>query len=195
MKIYAVYLFRKSISQESNEASEMVDSAKDFSDVGFFYKKSVNEICDFTVKQLANSLNPIKQVTTEKNEFLFHVLRKDDVCSILIATKDYPSRAAYAILREIQNEYFIYNGSYPGGKSKSIAKAITVYQNPLHVDRLAQIQKNLDDTREIMILNMEKAIGREKSLEELCEKSQEISNQSKIFVRQSKDLNRCCSRV
>ena len=190
MKIYAVYNYRS-----NGDKADIVDKAQDFSDVGRLYKKHVIEIADFAALQLATSKNPQTNVTAEERDFYFHAFRKGDVCTILVATKDYPSRTAFSILREVMNEYDQYGGNFPGGKSQSIQKAITAYQDPKNADKLAAIHQNLDETKEIMVTNLEKAIGRGESLEELAQRSENISAQSKIFAREARDLNRCCSII
>lgn len=190
MKIYAMYLY----TTNGNDAT-IVDSAKDFNDVGWMYRKNCIEVSDFSSKQLAASQNPQMNVTAEEKDFLFHAHRKDNACAIIVATKDYPSRIAFSILREIMIEYDKCSGHFPNGKSQTIQRGIVEYQDPTKADKLAQIQANLDQTREIMVMNLEKAIGRGESLDQLAQKSEEISNQSKLFVREASKLNRCCSII
>lgn len=190
MKIYALYLYKV-----EGEKSIVVDSAKDFTDVGFLYRKNCVEISDFFSAQLASSKNPQANVTAEEQQFLFQCSRMDNYCAILVSTKDYPTRPAFSILREIFKEVKNCGGVLPNGKSSVIQRGIVEYQDPTKADKLAQIQQNLDQTREIMVMSLEKAIARGESLEELAEKSQNISDQSKIFVRESKKLNRCCTVI
>ncbi|OHT03616.1 SNARE protein [Tritrichomonas foetus] len=190
MKLYAIYLFRT-----VGEKATIVDSAKDFSDVGWMYRKNCVEICDFASTQLAQSKNPQQRVSAEEKDFLFHAFRKDNVCAVLVGTKDYPSRAAFSILREVMSEYDQCGGNLPDGKCKTIQRGIVEYQNPEKADKMAQIHANLDQTREIMVTNLEKAIGRGESLNELAQKSETISAQSKMFAREASKLNSCCTII
>lgn len=190
MKIYAMYIYTT-----SGDNATLIDSAKDFNDVGWMYRKNCIEVSDFSSKQLATSQNPQINVTAEEKDFLFHAHRKGTACAIIVATKDYPSRVAFSILREIMTEYDKCGGNFPNGKCQTIQRGIIDYQDPTKADKLAQIQSNLDQTRDIMVMNLEKAIGRGESLDQLAQKSEEISNQSKLFVREASKLNRCCSII
>jgi len=56
-----------------------------------------------------------------------------------------------------------------------------------------KIEKDLNETREVLIQNVEKLLVRGERLEELMEKSQDLSFQSKAFAKQAKSLNSCCT--
>lgn len=66
-------------------------------------------------------------------------------------------------------------------------------QNPANADKIRKIQQNLDEVQKIMVMNLEEAIGRGEKIEELAQKSDHLSESSKMFLRDSKKLNRCCA--
>lgn len=184
--------------QKRGNESATIDSAVDFSDIGFLYRKNVQELCDFAVKQLAAAEDQTAYVSAKEpkiEQCLFHKFRKDNSIAIIVVDAAYPSRAAFNILRELMTEYDSTNGNFPNGQSKVIHKGITEYQDPNNADKLAKIQANLDETKDIMVQNLEKAIGRGESLNEMLEKSENISAQSKLFADKAEDLNRCCSVI
>ena len=87
MKIYALYLYKK-----TGNKTNLIDTAHDFNDVGWMYRKNCIEIADWTSKQIAESPNPEVNVTVDEKNFHFHQRRKNNICAIIISTKDYPSR-------------------------------------------------------------------------------------------------------
>ena len=190
MKLYALYMFKT-----AGDKSTIVDAARDFSDVSFMYRKHAVEICDFYAGTLATSPNSDKLVSAKEQQFMFHMFRKEDNSCILVATEDYPSRAAFQILRSLMTEYEQCGGKFPNGKSDVIQRGIREYQRPENADKLLKIQDNLQETQKIMIQNLETAIGRGKTLEELAEKSSAISDQSKLFAREARKMNRCCMLI
>lgn len=187
MKIYALYLYKK-----TGNKTTLINTAHDFNDVGWMYRKNCLEIADWTSKQIAESPNPEVNVTVDEKNFHFHARRKNNICAIIISTKDYPSRAAFNILREIIREYDLCGGNLPNNKCQTIQRGITEYQDPSQADKLMKIQSNLDETERIMNMNIQKALVRRESLEEMAQKSKELSEQSKVFVRESSKLNSCC---
>lgn len=191
MKIYALYIYRR----ESEDKGLLIDSAKDFADVGMFYRKNAIELSDFASMQLVTSKNPQTFVSAQEKQFIFHAYRKGSAVAIAVTTEDYPSRVAYSILREIMSEYDQCGGRYPGGKSRVISAGIVKYQDPKNADKLAQIQSNLDEIKEIMVTNLENAIGRGEKLNEMAQKSEELSAQSKMFAREAEKMNKCCAMI
>ena len=55
------------------------------------------------------------------------------------------------------------------------------------------MQKELDETKAVLTEAMDELIKRGGSLEELVDKSESLSFQSKAFMKQSKDMNSCCT--
>ena len=190
MKLYALYIMTR-----QGDKATIVDAARDFNDVSFIYRKNAVELCDFYAQSLATSPKEDKFLTAQEKQFLFFSFRKGNACSMLIASDDYPSRAAFSIIREIMTEYEQCQGKFPGGKCAAIQRGIREYQKPANADKLLKIQENLEETRQIMTQNLEAAIGRGETLDELASKSQNISEQSKLFARKARDMNRCCSVI
>jgi synaptobrevin family protein YKT6 len=190
MKIYGMYLMEK-----NGDTAKVIDSATDFSDIGFFRRGSALEVCNFAAKALAASPSPDRLQTAQEHQFTFHKMRNGNVVTVIVATADYPSRVAFGILREIMREYDACQGVLPNGQSAVIRGGIREYQQPRNADKITKITENLEETREIMTKNLQLALARGESLEQMILKSQEISNQARLFVRESKKLNGCCSRI
>lgn len=189
MKIYSISFFQRG----ANGQMTIIDSADDFSDIGFLYRKNAKEICDFAVAQMANGTNPNTRITAQENKFLISMYRPSQTTAVLIAVdQEYPSRAAFSILREIANEYQGLGNKF-NGKSQVIHKAIVEYQNPANADKILKIQENLDEIQRIMVMNLEEAIGRGESIDKLAEKTDHLSESSKLFLRDTKKMNSCCS--
>ena len=168
---------------------KLLDSADDFSDIGIFYRKNAKEICDFAAEQMANGTNNNQMITAKQNKYIISMYRATPNCAALIAVdEEYPSRASFSILREITNEYQGLGNKF-NGKSRVIQKAIVEYQNPTNADKILKIQDNIAEAQRIMVMNLEEAIGRGESLDQLAEKTDKLSNSSKVFVRKLKDLN------
>jgi synaptobrevin family protein YKT6 len=190
MKIYAMYVMEK-----TGDTARVIDSATDFSDVGFFYRGSAVEVCNTIAKGLAASPSQDRLTTAKEQQFMFHKMRNHDIVTIIVATQDYPSRVAFGILREIMNEYDACAGIFLNGKSSVIQRGIREYQQPRNADKITKIMENLQETQTIMTKNLQMALARGETLEQMLAKAEGISDQARMFARQSKKLNRCCSRI
>jgi synaptobrevin family protein YKT6 len=187
MKIYAMYLMQK-----RGDTATVIDSDLDFSDIGYFYRRGALEICNFCAERLASAQTTEQFVSASGHNLLFHKMRTRDVVAIVVATHDYPSRGAFVILREIMHEYETCGRSFPNGQSSVIRRGIAQYQQPGNADKLTAIQENLEETREIMVQNLQKALPREESLEHMLENAENLSAHARAFARQSRNLSSCC---
>jgi synaptobrevin family protein YKT6 len=132
-------------------------------------------------------------MSAQEKQFLFQIFRKENIATVVITSDDYPTRVSFTICKEVMADYDKCGGHFPGGKCELIRRAIVEYQNPQNADKLLRIQQNLDETRDIMTQNLQAALARGQTLEQLAEKSQDISDQSKMFAREAAKMNRCCS--
>ena len=76
-----------------------------------------------------------------------------------------------------------------------LEEALTKYQDPASADQIMKIQKNLDETRDVLHGTIESVLQRGEKLEDLVERSGELSAQSKLFYKQAKRANSCCAVV
>jgi synaptobrevin family protein YKT6 len=97
---------------------------------------------------------------------------------------------------------------------------VVKYQDPANADQIMKIQRSLDETRDVLhntigqpvylglaaslpltmsyvhpILPTDSVLQRGEKLEDLVERSGELSAQSKLFYREAKRANSCCAVV
>jgi synaptobrevin family protein YKT6 len=66
------------------------------------------------------------------------------------------------------------------------------YQNPAEADKITKIQKDLDETTQILHKTIDSVLERGVKLDNLVERSNDLSAQSKMFYKQAKKTNSCC---
>lgn len=117
-------------------------------------------------------------------------MRSDGLCGAVTSDAEYPPRVAFTLVstlldefdsqvktwrKEIRNEAL----SWP-----PLDQAIIKYQDPANADQIMRIQKNLDETRDILHNTIDTVLARGEKLEDLVERSNELSMQSKHFYKQ-----------
>ena len=70
--------------------------------------------------------------------------------------------------------------------------ALVEYQEPTKVDRIARVDKQLADTKDILYNTIDAVLQRGEKLDDLVDKSASLSAQSKIFYKTAKKTNSCC---
>ena len=66
------------------------------------------------------------------------------------------------------------------------------YQDPAAADKVTKIQKDLDETTQILHKTIDSVLERGVKLDNLVERSDDLSKQSKMFYKQAKKTNSCC---
>ncbi len=77
-------------------------------------------------------------------------------------------------------------------KCSDLETLFTKYQNPDEVDKLIKIEKDLGETKEILLKSINDLMKRGDQLEDLAQKSNDLSFHSKAFMKSGQDLNKCC---
>lgn len=126
-------------------------------------------------------------------------VRFDSLCGVVVADKDYPQRAAFGLINQFLDEYMNANKGKWKEEKKDVheepvylTQAIQKWQNPEDADKMMKIQKNLDEIKNVMHKNIEQVLTRGQKLDDLMEKSDDLSAASKQFYKQAKKTNQCC---
>ncbi len=122
------------------------------------------------------------------------------MCGCLVADEEYPQRVAFAFIGKFVGELVEKYGSEKlMGYSDDVQLDLPnlendfrKYQDPKEADKLTQIQKNLDDVKEIMQKNIEEVLKRGETLDSLMMKSNDLSKTSYTFYQTAKKNNQCC---
>jgi hypothetical protein len=67
------------------------------------------------------------------------------------------------------------------------------YQDPSEADKISKIQKDLEATTEILHKTIDSVLERGVKLDSLVDRSDDLSRQSKMFYKQAKKTNSCCT--
>lgn len=66
-------------------------------------------------------------------------------------------------------------------------------QDPAQADKLAKIQRDLDETKIILHKTIESVLDRGEKLDQLVDKSADLSMASQLFYKQARKTNSCCN--
>lgn len=177
----------------------MLTQACELSSFGFFQRGTVKEMITFFNKLITKKTPPGQRQSVQNKEYFVHVyMRVDGLCACATCDEEYPARVAFSLLMKILENF---EAKFPQWKSETRNEAIQYpeldadvqkYQDPTQADQIMKIQKNLDDTKAILHQSIEGVLARGEKLEDLVEKSGELSSQSKLFYTQAKRANSCC---
>lgn len=174
--------------------------------------RSLKEFASFFSKTLAKRVPAGGRSTVEHDEYLCHVhSRSNGLVAVALCDREYPSRVAFTLLSKLTDDFlaaFPVESSWHSvrddgsGSSHTPALSFPVldaviekYQDPAQADPIMKIQKDLDDTKVILHKTIDGVLERGVKLDSLVEKSNDLSLQSKMFYKQAKSQNSCCSMM
>ena len=65
--------------------------------------------------------------------------------------------------------------------------------DPVQADKLTKIQQDLDETKIILHKTIESVLDRGEKLDQLVDKSNDLSLASQMFYKQARKTNSCCN--
>ncbi|ETO22646.1 hypothetical protein RFI_14548 [Reticulomyxa filosa] len=129
-----------------------------------------------------------------------HVYKERNGLTIVVITDaEYPTRAAHGIIRTVMRQWELdvklETWSSAGDFEVSFPKLATFIKNfeSPKPDKIEEVQKEIENAKEIIVQSIEKVLENMDKLDELVEKSNDLSQTSRMFYKNSKKMNRCCS--
>lgn len=194
MKLHYIGVIRN----EGTPSHELV-SEKELSAYSRFTRNNYGEFMTVFAKTVAERTKPGQRQDVEEQDFTFHAYgRSEGVCGIIISDHAYPGLVAHQLLSKIVDEFLEANPrtSWVTGQPKivmpQLKEYIDKYQDPHQADNILKIQKELDETKIVLHKTIESVLQRGEKIDDLVQKSDGLSSQSKMFYQQAKKQNSCC---
>lgn len=119
----------------------------------------------------------------------------------MLTDEEYPKSAAYSLLSVAMEEFSNTVRAEEWTKSTrdnvfnvpGLEKILKIYQDPKTVDKLTGLKTDIEETKAILHQTINNLIEREGKLQDLMDKSNDLSFQSRTMLNQSEKLNSCCT--
>ncbi|KDQ08041.1 hypothetical protein BOTBODRAFT_38258 [Botryobasidium botryosum FD-172 SS1] len=196
MKVYSI-----SITQvPPNGNSTLLVSASDLSSFSFYQRGSVGEFMTFMSKTVAERTPQGQRQSVQENAYTAHVYNRggtEQLAGVIITDQEYPVRPAFSLLAKVLDEFAtsVPQASYSNPSSISFPQLqayVTKYQDPRQADAIMKVQQELDETKIVLHKTIESVLQRGEKLDNLVERSNALSAQSKMFYKTAKKQNSCC---
>eukprot|EP00953_Heterococcus_sp_UTEX-ZZ885_P006033 3723-Heterococcus_DN1.PRE.2 len=155
-------------------------------------------MCTFFSKTIVKGTAPGQRLTVQHEDYNVHVyVRHDGLAGTVTADMDYPPRVAFVLLMNMMEQYgeqVQWQGELreEALQFAPLNQAIIDYQDPAKADKITKIQKDLDDTTTVLHKTIESVLERGVKLDDLVDRSDSLSRQSKMFYKQARKTNSCC---
>jgi synaptobrevin family protein YKT6 len=140
-----------------------------------------------------------RQSITHESYVVHCYVRSDGLAGSVTTDLEYPSRVAFVLLTQVMDEFTTVHGNSWRNTTQpysmileSLDGYLAKYQDPAAADKVTKIQKDLEDTTQILHKTIDSVLERGVKLDNLVERSDDLSRQSKLFYKQAKKTNSCC---
>lgn len=140
-----------------------------------------------------------RQSITHEGYVVHCYVRSDGLGGAVTTDQEYPARVAFVLLGQLLEDFTATIGD--AWQSCTVPESIAFpkieeylqkYQDPSAADKITKIQKDLDETTQILHKTIDSVLERGVKLDNLVERSNDLSAQSKMFYKQAKKTNSCC---
>jgi len=154
----------------------------------------------FLTKTFTKRTEPGQRQSVEHEGYVVHCyVRSDGLGGTVTTDLEYPARVAFVLLGQLLEDFVAANGdswkTVDTPESVVFPKAdeyLQKFQDPSEADKVTKIQKDLDETTQILHKTIDSVLERGVKLDNLVDKSNDLSAQSKLFYKQAKKTNSCC---
>jgi synaptobrevin homolog YKT6 len=166
---------------------------------GYFERGTVRQFTIFFSKTVAGRVGLGQRSSVEQREYVIHAhVRASGLGAVAVCDKEYPARVAFTLLMKIQEDFTTLHpeSAWSVGDAElpfpALNDMIVKYQNPREADAIMRMQNDLDETKVVLHNTIESLLDRGVKLDNLVEKSTDLSTHSKMFYQTAKKQNSCC---
>jgi len=215
VRVYSIVVFRH--YGDPNTAPVVLASYYNFTSVGYFYRGNAKEVALFVSREVTRHVTPGARggvTRTEAGQTLncyYQVLTvpaPDDSklknsahLACCVATDgDYPKLAAISLVGKVINQFlqginfddWASTSKDTNFKNNFVGPMLQKYQNPQEADDLEKIKRELAETKDVILESLDLLLQRGERLEDLIDRSNDLSTTSKSFMNESSRLNSWC---
>lgn len=199
MKLLSLILYKW---KEDNSIELM--ACEDLQSFSFFQRGPMREHIKFHSRLIASRTPLGQRQSVDFDQNLgkcYSWANASGICATVLCDSEYPMRVAFTLLSEATRIFMdSMAGKWEDASSDltlqqpDIATMFTKFQNPAEADKLTKIEKDLEEVKGTVMQSMDDLLKRGESLDQLMQKSKDLSSTSVQFYRTAKKNNQCCKQ-
>lgn len=199
MKVFSIIILRW--YEDPKISPTVLSSAYELSSFSYFQRGSVKEVALFVSREVAQrSKKGERQSITHQGHLCHSFVHPAGIACALLTDTEYPQRVAFNLcniaVENFLKEHSSTFSSYTTDQDLKVMgmdALLAKYQDPEQADPTMKIQKDLEETKQILVKSIDQILERGEKLENLAAKSNDLSFQSKAFMTNAEKMNKCCS--
>ena len=157
-------------------------------------KKEINQIFNKLCKSQNKKIDERNKITS-KNENYYFTFCNPDLIYILLANNQYPERHVFELIQKINDEKIPNSVNdetrelNPSGR-QALKQLIDHYQDPKNINKIAEIQKDVDSLKVDMKKNINKMVESVDNVNELQDKSEALKLETDDYKKNANEVRR-----
>ena len=157
-------------------------------------KKEINQIFNKLCKSQNKKIDERNKITS-KNENYYFTFCNPDLIYILLANNQYPERHVFELIQKINDEKIPNSVNdetrelNPSGR-QALKQLIDHYQDTKNINKIADIQKDVDSLKVDMKKNINKMVESVDNVNELQDKSEALKLETDDYKKNSIEVRR-----
>jgi len=193
-------LFSIVVLYKGESAAHILKAGWDLSSISFFQRGTAQDFITFTSKILVERTSIGARQSVKEAEYMCHVfVRSDSLAVVCVSDHEYPPRVAHTMMQRVSEDFAGQikppewkNGQEVGGFNGQLEVYLNKFQDPTQSDAMSRLQNDLDETKIVLHSTIEAVLQRGEKLDDLVDKSEALSMQSKAFYKTARKTNSCC---
>ncbi|KAJ2849437.1 palmitoyltransferase [Coemansia brasiliensis] len=199
MKLFQLAIVRPQERDTAEPPTLVLASASDLSTFSFFQRGGVEEFMRFFATTIAERTKVGQRQGITQEDYVGYVFRTHPRLSVVAITdKEYPEMVAIELVTKVSREFEQkFSEAQIAAATSSLSfeplnDYIVKYQDPRQANTIMRVQQELDETKAVLHKTIEGVLHRGEKLDSLVDRSNQLSNQSKMFYKTAKKTNSCC---
>ena len=157
-------------------------------------KKEINQIFNKLCRSQNKKIDERNKITS-KNENYYFTFCKPDLIYILLANNQYPERYVFELIHKVNEENIpsMVNDETrelnPSGRQQ-LKGLIENYQNPSNINKIAEIQNDVNSLKVDMKKNIDKMVESVDDVNELQNKSEQLKLETQDYKQNANEIRR-----
>lgn len=205
--VYSIRLFniREDPKNNNKITAYLLSQAEDLSNLPWLARisGSGSELLKFTSRTLVERTKIGTYIGCKENNFMCWVkIRNDGMAGVVITDDKYSERIAFNLIDRSMTRYESNPKSWDwsatdydrvyGEMSDDLKDLIVKYQDPDKIDSLSYCKNEIEKTKVKLYKSVDLILERGEKIEDLADKSADLSIRSKSFAKKAKKLNSWC---
>jgi len=193
-------LFALVVLYKGESSAHILKAGWDLSSLSFFQRGTAQDFITFTSKILVERTGVGARQSVKEAEYMCHVfVRGDSLSVVCVSDHEYPPRVAHTMMQRVSEDFAGQikppewtPGQEVTGFNGQLEVYLNKFQDPTQSDAMSRLQSDLDDTKIVLHSTIEAVLQRGEKLDDLVDKSEALSMQSKAFYKTARKTNSCC---